>query len=460
MDDPAKDRMSALEIRAAWSLSSLFALRMLGLFLILPVFAVHAGTLRGGSDLLLVGIALGIYGLTQGVLQIPFGMASDRYGRKRVIVFGLVLFTLGSLVAAAADDIWITILGRAIQGAGAISAAVVAFAADLTRDQHRTKTMALIGGSIALMFALSLVAAPAMYDLIGMGGIFLFIGALSTAAILWTIYVVPAEPLEMRDQSRRVKASVLGEVMRDPELLRLNFGIFALHMAQMSMFLVLPLALVEHAGMPVGEHWKIYLPVVLVSFVLMVPPIMAAERRGRMKAMFIGAVVLMAGVHAGFAFAYREFWPSVVLLTLFFVAFNVLEASLPSLVTRIAPVHARGTAIGVYNTTQALGLFVGPWVGGWIAKNFGVAQVFVFGIAVFALWVVVAWPMRAPGDLEQRTFSLGGAADPLALREGLARLRGVKDVTVSAEEGIARLTFYRGMLDEKAVMKLVAGGKA
>jgi predicted MFS family arabinose efflux permease len=457
VDDPQKDRMSPLEIRAALSLSSLFALRMLGLFLILPVFAVHAGTLPGGGDLLLVGIALGIYGLTQGILQIPFGMASDRYGRKRVIVFGLVLFALGSVIAAYADDIWITILGRAIQGAGAISSAVVAFAADLTRDQHRTKTMALIGGSIALMFALSLVAAPAMYRLIGMSGIFLFIGALSTAAIFWTIYVVPAEPSELRDQSRRVRANELGEVMRNPELLRLNFGIFVLHMAQMSLFLVLPLALVEHAGMPVADHWKVYLPVVLISFLLMVPPIMAAERQGRMKMMFIGSVLLMAVVHLGFVMAYRDFWMVVILLTLFFVAFNVLEASLPSLITKLAPAHARGTALGVYNTTQALGLFVGPWIGGWIAKNFGVAQVFVFGFVLFALWVVVAWPMRAPGDLERRNFPLGKAADPIALREGLARLRGVREVTVSADEGVARLTFYRGMLDEQAVMKLVAG---
>ncbi|MFM9970172.1 MAG: MFS transporter [Burkholderiales bacterium] len=457
MDSPVKDRMSALEIRAALSLSSLFALRMLGLFLILPVFAVHASGIPGGDDLLLVGIALGIYGLTQGVLQIPFGMASDRYGRKRVIVFGLVLFALGSLVAAWADDIWITILGRAIQGAGAISSAVVAFAADLTRDQHRTKTMALIGGSIALMFALSLVAAPAMYRFIGMSGIFIFIGALSTAAIFWTIYVVPPESPEMRDQSRRVKASALGEVLRNAELLRLNFGIFVLHMAQMSLFLVIPLALVEHAGMPVADHWKVYLPVVLISFVLMVPPIMAAERQGRMKMMFIGAVILLLGVHLGFALAYRDFWMVVLLLTLFFVAFNVLEASLPSLVTKLAPVHARGTAIGVYNTTQALGLFVGPWIGGWIAKNFGVAQVFVFGIVLFALWVVVAWPMRAPGDLERRNFPLGKAADPIALREGLARLRGVKEVAVLPDEGIARLTFYRGMLDEQAVVRLVAG---
>ena len=280
---------------------------------------------------------------------------------------------------------------------------------------------------------------------------------LAALAILWTLYVVPPEPDAARDLSRRVKAGMLAEVMRNPELLRLNFGIFVLHMAQMSLFLVVPLALVREAGMPVGDHWMVYLPVVLVSFVLMVPPIMAAERHGRMKMMFIGAVALMLVVHAGFALAYRDFWMLVVLLTLFFAAFNVLEAALPSLVTRLAPVHARGTAIGVYNTTQALGLFVGPWIGGWIAKNWGIAQFFVFGIALFALWIVVAWPMRAPGDLERRSFPLGTAADPVALREGLARLRGVRDVTVVPEEGVARLTFYRGMLDEQAVVKLVAG---
>lgn len=390
--------MSPLEIRAALSLSALFALRMLGLFLILPVFAIHARQLTGGEDLLLVGIALGIYGLTQGILQIPFGMASDRFGRKRVIVLGLLLFAAGSFVAAAATDIWLTIIGRAIQGAGAISSAVVAFAADLTRDQHRTKTMALIGGSIALMFALSLVAAPAMYRVVGMSGIFIFIGVLSAAAIFWTIYVVPPESPEMRDLSRQVKLASLGDVASNVELLRLNFGIFTLHMAQMSLFLVVPIALVEHARMPVADHWMVYLPVVLLSFVLMVPAIIAAEKHGKMKAVYIGSVALIALVHLGLALAYRDFWMLFVLLTLFFSAFNVLEAALPSLVTKIAPVNSRGTAIGMYNTTQALGLFAGPWIGGWLAKNFGVESVFVFGIALFALWVVVALPMRAPGD--------------------------------------------------------------
>jgi predicted MFS family arabinose efflux permease len=384
-------------------------------------------------------------------------MASDRFGRKPVIVFGLVLFVIGSLIAAYADDIWVAILGRAVQGAGAISAAVVAFAADLTRDQHRTKTMAMIGSSIALVFALSLVAAPAMYRVIGMSGIFIFIAVLAAVAILWTLYVVPPETPEARDLSRQVKSGMLGEVLRNPDLLRLNFGIFTLHMAQMSLFLVVPRALVDESGIAVGDHWMVYLPVVLVSFVLMVPPIMLAERHGRMKSMFMGAVALMMLVHGGFAIAYRDFWSLAVLLTLFFVAFNVLEAALPSLVTRLAPAHARGTAIGVYNTTQALGLFVGPWVGGWIAKNWGVTQVFVFGFALFALWMVVAWPMRAPGNLEKRNFPLGVAADPEALREALTRLRGVREVAVLPDEGVARLTFYRGMLDEQAVLRMLAG---
>lgn len=386
--------MSRLELRASLSLASLFALRMLGLFLILPVFAVHAQHMPGGESFLLVGLALGIYGLTQGILQIPFGMASDRYGRKRVIVFGLVLFAIGSFVAAVSDNIYVAILGRAIQGAGAISAAVVAFAADLTREEHRTKAMAMIGASIGLTFALSLMAAPLLYQWIGMSGIFIFTGVLALAGIVVVLKVVPAEP-EIVDHSRRVEAATLGDVLRNVELLRLNFGIFALHAMQMAVFVVVPLAIVRH-GLALGDHWKIYLPVVLVSFVLMVPPLIAAERRALMKPMFLGAVGLMLAVQVGLWLWADQLGALVAWLLAFFVAFNILEASLPSLVSKIAPQSARGTALGVYNTTQALGLFAGGALGGWLMQHFGESSVFVFGIVLVALWLWVAAPMQAP----------------------------------------------------------------
>ena len=390
-------RMSAFELRASGSLASLFALRMLGLFLILPVFAVHArGHLPGGQDAVLIGVALGIYGLTQGILQIPFGMASDRYGRKKVIVVGLLIFALGSFFAASATDIYGVIIGRALQGAGAISAAVVAFLADLTRDEHRTKAMAIVGSSIGLMFALSLAGAPALYRAIGMNGLFILTGVLALAGILVTWKLVPPEASHNVDPSRQVRRDTLRQVLRDKELLRLNFGIFVLHAMQIALFVVVPLSLVEHAGMPVDEHWKIYLPVVLGSFVLMVPAILLGERGGRLKLMFLSSIAVLVAVQVGFAFFGTSRTGITVWLLGFFVAFNVLEASLPSLVSKLAPAAGRGTAIGVYNTTQALGIAAGGPIAGWLLGRYGEVAVFVFGIGLLALWFIVALPMRTP----------------------------------------------------------------
>ena len=368
---------------------------MLGLFLILPVFAVHAMHLKGGDNHTLVGIALGAYGLTQGVLQIPYGMASDRHGRKRIIILGLVLFALGSFIAAIGDDIYVIIAGRAMQGAGAISAPVMAFLSDLTREQHRTKAMALVGSSIGLMFALSLVGSPLLYRYIGMGGIFVLTGVLALIAIWVVVSVVPEEALVEIEAEEHVEAARLGTVLRNLDLLRLNFGIFSLHVVQMAIFVVVPLALVA-GGLAVEQHWKVYLPVVLASFVLMVPPIFYAEKKDNIKPVFLASIALMALVQLGFVFALHNFTALVILLLGFFVAFNVLEASLPSLVSRTAPGRAKGTALGVYNTTQSLGLFVGGAAGGWLMQHHGQVPVFGFGVALIVLWGISAAGMRVP----------------------------------------------------------------
>ena len=449
--------MAPEELRATLSLAALFMLRMLGLFFILPVFSVHARSMPGAENQTLVGIALGAYGLTQAMLQIPFGMASDRYGRKRTIVAGLVIFAVGSFVAAAgaASHIWVVILGRVLQGAGAISAAVIALAADLTREQHRTKAMAVIGGSVGITFAVSLVAAPSLYHIMGMGGIFVFTGILSLAGIWATYSVVPGEPAA-RDESRRVETSRLAEVLANRQLLRLNMGIFSLHTVQMAMFVVVPVALV-HSGLELSRHWQVYLPVVLASFVLMLPPVFLAERRGRMKVMFLASVALMVLVQVGFALWGQGLWAIAGLMLAFFVAFNVLEAALPSLITRVAPPGARGTAIGVYNTTQSLGLFVGGLCGGLVSQHYGSSEVFVFGAALVALWLLVAWGMRVPGDVLTRRFPLRPGGDPATLRERLMRLRGVRDAVLMPEQGAALVTFYSERWDEQAAVDLLEG---
>jgi MFS family permease len=384
--------MTRTEVRASASLASVFALRMLGLFLILPVFSVHARGMPGGGNATLVGLALGMYGLTQSFGQIPFGIASDRYGRKRIIVIGLLLFAVGSFIAAAASHIVWVIIGRGIQGAGAISAAITALIADSTREEHRTKAMAMVGASIGLSFAVSLVAAPLLYSAIGMGGMFLLIGLMSLAAVLVVLYVVPpAAPLP--PQPARFT-----EVLKSRELMRLNFGVFALHLTQMAMFVVVPVALVRTMHLPVAEHWKIYLPVVLLSFVLMLPPVFIGEKQGRMKQVFISAISLLLLVQAGMWFTLSQatpHWlPLVALLLAFFVAFNILEASQPSLVSRIAPPGGRGAALGVYNTLQALGLFCGGAAGGWLTQHVGPSAVFILGGGLTVLWLIIAFNMQ------------------------------------------------------------------
>ncbi len=391
MSIPATDRMSPEERRAGASLASIFALRMLGLFLILPVFSVYAKTLPGGDNLALVGFALGAYGLTQAIFQIPYGIASDLWGRKLVIVVGLLIFALGSFVAAWAPDMHWIIVGRVLQGMGAISAAVTALAADLTREEHRTKVMAMIGSSIGLVFALSLVGAPLLYGWIGMGGLFIMTGVLALAAIVLLLKAVPPAPPPHGHEKLPLR-----RVVFNVDLFRLNVGIFVLHMVQMAMFVVLPHALVDYGGLVAAEHWKVYLPAVLVSFAIMVPAIIAAERKDKMRPIFRGAVALLIVVQLGLLFFGASLWALAFWLLLFFVAFNILEATLPSLVSRTAPPAAKGAALGVYNTTQAIGLFIGGAGGGLVAQNFGDNAVFAACAGLVLFWLVVANSMNFP----------------------------------------------------------------
>jgi MFS family permease len=381
-------------------------------------------------------------------------MAADRFGRKRVIVAGLLLFALGSFVAAAATHIYLTILGRCIQGAGAIAAAVMALAADLTREEHRTKTMAIIGASIGLMFALSLVAAPALYRVIGMPGIFASTGLLALAGIWVTLQVVPAEPAEHVAAGPDLGQATLRTVLGNAEMLRLNFGILALHMAQMAMFVVIPPLLVDRGGLAVADHWKVYLPVVLASFVLMIPPLLAAERHGRSRRLFLGSIGLLAFSQVGLTGWATGAGTIAAFLLAFFVAFNLLEASIPSLVTRVAPARAKATALGVYNTTQAFGLFAGGALGGVLAKHFGPHGVFAACAALMGLWAVVAAWMNVPPPVHTRIVEVSAGLDPVELRRRLIEVPGVRGAEVMPEQGLARLEVMPGW-DESMVMELV-----
>ena len=385
--------MTPVERRASGSLAAIFAARMLGLFLVLPVFALEAANYPGGNDPALIGLAMGIYGLTQAILQIPFGLASDRLGRKRVIILGLLVFAAGSFVAAMAGSLGGLIAGRALQGAGAVSAAATALLADQTRDEVRTKAMAMVGASIGLMFALSLVVAPLLVARIGLGGLFWVTGGLALVCIAVLLGWTPAEPLQHQNMPR----GKLSEVLSHAGLLRLNVGVFVLHAVQLAMWIAIPALLVQ-AGLPKAQHWYVYLPTVLAAFVVMAMTLFPLERRGYLRAVFLAAVTMVALVQLGLLLAAGQPTLGVLaaLLFVFFCGFNVLEASQPSMVSRMAPPHARGAALGVYNTLQSLGLFAGGAVGGWLAKNVGVTGVFAACAGLMLLWLAVAWPMRAP----------------------------------------------------------------
>ncbi len=399
---PAADaaRMTPEERRASGALALVFALRMLGLFIVLPVFALEAARLPGGDDAARVGMAMGLYGLTQAFLQIPFGLASDRFGRKPTIVAGLLVFALGSAIAAWAPDLtWLSI-GRAVQGAGAISAAVTAFLADVTRDSVRTKAMAMVGASIALMFALSLVIAPLLAGWVGLAGIFSLTSALALAGIAVVIWVAPPEPRVHRPSDMQQVRGGLAEVLRHAGLLRLNLGVFVLHAVQLAMWMAVPAMLVQ-AGLPKPDHWQVYLPAVAASLLVMGGVLFPMERKGHLRMAFLIAIGLIGAVQIGLWWlagsgAAPGLWTLGGLMFVFFIGFNTLEASQPSLVSKLAPAHARGAALGVYNTLQSVGFFVGGAVGGWLAQAHGATGLFAACALAMLVWLVVAWPMRAP----------------------------------------------------------------
>ncbi|MGB5835393.1 MAG: MFS transporter [Thiohalocapsa sp.] len=425
----------------------IFAMRMLGLFMILPVFALYAHDLAGSTPLL-IGLAIGAYGLTQALLQIPFGLLSDRIGRKPVIYAGLVIFAIGSVVAANADSIQGVIIGRALQGSGAIAAAVIALAADLTRESVRTRSMAVIGISVALSFAAALVLGPVVGEMIGVNGIFWLTAGFALLGMLVLATIVPTPDHSTVHRDAQPVLSQLSGVLANTTLLRLDLGIFLLHLTMVSLFVVLPLSL-QSAGLPAAGHWKIYLPVVLLAIVLMVPLIIVAERAGQARMVLTGAAVALSGAMFGFAAFDGSLWIAVLLLTIMFTVFNLLEAVLPSLVSKAASAGDKGTAMGVFSSSQFFGAFLGGVLGGLAHERFGPEAVYLLAGCSALLWLAVVMTLRPPENLVSHILPLGRlpAGEVQTFRERLLAIPGVEEAVIPIDEGVAYLKVDNGRLD-------------
>lgn len=386
--------MSPSEIKSSALLASIYSLRMLGIFLILPIFSIYASELSGRPTEFQIGLAFGIYGLTQAILQIPFGMTSDRFGRKPVIYFGLLLFIIGSFIAGISEQIEGVIIGRAIQGSGAISAVLTAFLSDLTSDKSRTKGMAIIGASIGLTFAFSLVISPILNELIGVPGIFLLMGVLAFIA-LGVVRFFIHEPLNKK-KIKSGNTDDIKSILKNFDLNRLNFGIFTLHASQISMFMAIPFYLINQGEISLNQHWSIYLPVLVISFVFIVPMIIISEKKNKVKESFIFSIALLFVTQFLFIYFSNGIVGIVMALIFYFIGFNYLEASLPSLVSKLAPIQSRGLALGVYNTSQSLGLFVGGSFGGLIANFYGYQGTFLFCSLLIMIWLILSISMKMP----------------------------------------------------------------
>jgi MFS family permease len=443
-----QDKMTSLEKRVAMSLSAIFASRMLGLFMVLPVFALYAEELDGFSPTL-AGLAIGIYGLTQAIFQIPMGMLSDRIGRKPVIIGGLIIFAIGSVVAAMSDSITGVIIGRALQGSGAIASAIMALAADLTREEHRIKVMASIGMSIGLSFALALVFGPILHGVFGVEGIFWITAILAMGGILVARLWVPTPVVSRFHRDAEVEISWFRQAISDPQLLRLDAGIFILHFILISMFMVMPGILRDQLGFSLEHHWQIYLPALFFGVLTMVPFIILAEKKRKIKQVLVGAIFVIAISQLGLPLFTNSLVGFGIMLWLFFSAFNLLEASMPSLVAKMAPVAHKGTAMGAYSTSQFLGVFLGGVTGGMLSEFYGISGVAIFNVMLLTIWAGLAITMKKPHFFTSYLLNVGEVTEKEAqeIIKGLSVVTGVVDVTVIAEDGVAYLKIDKQHVD-------------
>ena len=444
--------MTSLEKRSIAGLSAIFGLRMLGLFMILPVFSLAADQYSGATPML-IGLAIGAYGLTQALLQIPFGMLSDRIGRKRVITMGLILFAAGSVVAATADSIYMVIAGRLLQGSGAIAAAIMALTAELTRDEHRTKAMASIGISIGFSFSIALASGAALEHWIGLSGIFWATAVLSLVGIAVLHLWVPTPTRCVNHRDIEPVPRQFKKVLKNPDIMRMVFSIMILHCLLTTSFFALPIALQDHVGLASDQHALVYLPILIIAFISMVPFILIAEKRRKMKPVFLGAIFVLALSQLGWAILPNSLTGVLVSLWLFFTAFNILEASLPSLMSKLSPLENKGTAMGIYSTAQFIGAFLGGILGGLMYTKFALSGVFITGAILTLIWLVVVIPMRPPRHLTNRIIHIDDltAANVDEIAQQLNAIDGVVETILVVEEQVAYVKFAPELINAEAL---------
>ncbi|MBF6058948.1 MFS transporter [Thiomicrorhabdus sp. HH1] len=462
MSIPEPNSMSPLERRAAFSIAGIFSTRMLGLFMIFPVFALFAQSEFDAVTGTQIGIAIGIYGLTQALLQIPYGMLSDRFGRKPLILFGMFIFMLGSIICAMADSIEMMIIGRAIQGMGAIAAVLMASVADLVTEKYRLRAMSIVGMTIGLSFTLSLVAGPILAAWFGVRGIFWVIALLALIGMVLVLFAMPKIERQSFQREAEADPSQFKAILSHPQLLRLDLGVFALHAILTAMFVVMPLILRDSAGLDSLQHWHIYLPVMLLSFVLMVPFIIQAESRGRMKQVFVGAIAVITVVQILMIETQAGFWSLFFILLIFFTAFNLLEASLPSLVVKQSPADKKGTASGVYSTSQFIGAAIGGALGGYFYHHYGYNGVFVLTTVLGVLWLLAAATMEKPMPLSIASVPVGEVTDEevAELQAKLMAYDGVYEAVIRSDEQRAYFKVDRKVVDEEALIDYIEQSRA